>query len=62
VHCTSVSPAANMPASTATHRLKDVTGDESSPLASIPTRPLRSGFARQVEYQRYRREISAVPP
>jgi hypothetical protein len=40
VHCTSTTPAASISASTAPRRLKDVNWDESSPLASIPTRPL----------------------
>jgi hypothetical protein len=41
VHCTSTTPAASISASTAPRRLKDVNWDESSPLASIPTRPLQ---------------------
>jgi hypothetical protein len=41
VHCTSTTPAASISASTAPRRLKDVNWDESSPLASIRTRPLK---------------------
>lgn len=45
VHCVNVSPAAIAPASTANHRLPDINGDESSPLALIPTGPPRPGVA-----------------
>ena len=45
VHWTSTTPAAIISASTATRRPKDVNWDESSPLASIPTRPLRSAVS-----------------
>ncbi|MDX6502291.1 MAG: hypothetical protein QOG23_5555, partial [Blastocatellia bacterium] len=41
VHCTSTTPAASISASTAPRRLKDVNWDESSPLASVPARPLQ---------------------
>jgi hypothetical protein len=41
VHCTSTTPAASISASTAPRRLKDVNWGESSPLASIATRPLQ---------------------
>jgi len=45
VHCTSATPAASISASTAPRRLNDVNWDESSPLASIPTRPLQSAVS-----------------
>ena len=45
VHCTGKTPAAIMATSTATHRLKDVNWDESSPLAPTSTMPPRSGSA-----------------
>ena len=42
VHGASTTPAAIICASTATRRRKDLNSDESSPLALIRTRPLRS--------------------
>src|SRR6185437_4999701 len=49
VHCVKVTPAAIMPASTATRRLLDVNGDESSPLAPRLAGPPRPGVATRPE-------------
>jgi len=63
VHCTSTTPAAIIAASTPTRRVKDVNWDESSPLASIPTRPLRSAVSLDKSSANATvRQISAIPP